>query len=218
MSAVVGGEALEGRRFLDLRSDTPTAPIRVYVGRTAAADDAGRAALAVAALRRAGGFERGAVLVVVPTGSGWVDPAALAAFEQRERGDLATVVVQYAERPSWLEFLFGGDAAARSAAATVSAVRAALPPDGPRLLLFGESLGAAAALPVAGLADECVLAGRPGSAGDSPHLCAELANSDDPVVEWSPGLARNPVRFWQVSAALLIAQDVPPGHGHRYVF
>jgi uncharacterized membrane protein len=127
-------------------------------------------------------------------------------------------VVQYAERPSWVEFLVGGDAAARSAAATVRAIRAALPPDGPRLLLFGESLGAAATLPVAGLADECVLAGRPGSAGDPQPRCTELANPDDPVVEWSPGLALNPIRFWQVSAALLIAQDVPPGHGHRYVF
>ncbi|SDH13604.1 alpha/beta-hydrolase family protein [Pseudonocardia oroxyli] len=210
---------MEGRRFLDLPATTPTAPVRVYVDVAAAADDTGRAAAAVDALQRTGGPARGTVLVIVPTGSGWVDPAAVRAYEDRLGGDVATVVVQYADRPSWVEYLLGGHAAERSAAATLTAVRAALPPDGPRLVLLGESLGAAAALPVARLADECVLAGRPGSADDPQDACTELANPDDPVVAWSPGLLlTDPVRFWQVSAALLIAQDVPPGHGHRYRF
>jgi len=210
----IAGEVAAGRAFLDLPVSSPRAPVRAYVAHAAAADDAGRAALAVETLRRAGGLERGTVLVAVPTGSGWVDGAAVTALEQRLGGDVATVAVQYAERPSWVEFVLGGDAADRSAAAVVAAVRAALPPDGPRLLLFGESLGAAAALPLAPQVDGCLLAGRPGSADDAPTGCAELRNADDPVVRWSTRL--DPVTFWQVTASLLIAQDAGPDHGHRY--
>jgi hypothetical protein len=209
----------EGRAFLSLPSSTPLPPVRTYVPE-AAGDDADRAALAVATLRRAGGMERSTVLVAVPTGSGWVDGAAVTSLDERLGGDVASVAVQYAHRPSWVEFLLGGDTAARSAAATVRAVRATIdaqpPGHRPRLLVFGESLGAAAALPVAGLTDGCLLAGRPGSLGTA-SACTEVRNADDPVTRWSGHLLlTNPVAFWQVTASLLVAQDAGPDHGHLY--
>ena len=54
-----------------------------------------------------------------------------------------------------------------------------------------------------------------------------LQHATDPVVWWSPRLLVQPpdrlpgrwwpvVTFWQVSADLLTALDVPAGHGHRY--
>ena len=40
-----------------------------------------RAELAVAELERAGGFERGNLLVATTTGSGWLDPGAVDSLE-----------------------------------------------------------------------------------------------------------------------------------------
>ncbi|WP_448639017.1 alpha/beta-hydrolase family protein [Geodermatophilus sp. URMC 63] len=207
--------------------------LRVRVGLDGAATDAGRAQAAVRGLERAGGLARSTVLVAVPTGSGWVDEAALAAVEDLTGGDVATVTVEYADRPSWAEYLLGGQRATRSAGAVVAAVRerlATVPPGTrPRLLVFGESLGAgalAAALPAVGPVDGCLLAGRPGSGGELPVPgCTEVRNPDDPVAWWGPGLLVAPraglpwlpvSTFWQVTGALLPAMDQPAGHGHRY--
>ena len=145
-------------------------------------------------------------------------------------GDVATVATQYAHRPSWVEYPLGTEAAQRSTAALVGAVRARIDtlPAGhrPQLLLFGESLGALAAAPTARLADHTVLAGPPGAVADPPPSGATVAlNSDDPVGRWSPALAVRPagpgpwlpiVTFWQVTGSLVGALDVPSGHGHRY--
>jgi uncharacterized membrane protein len=54
-----------------------------------------RAELAVAELERAGGFERGNLLVATTTGSGRLDPGAGDSFEYLTGGDSATVAMQY---------------------------------------------------------------------------------------------------------------------------
>ena len=51
------------------------APIRAYAGTVSADDVEQRAELAVADLERAGGFDRGYLLVATTTGSGWLDSA-----------------------------------------------------------------------------------------------------------------------------------------------
>ncbi len=79
IAAVTGGPALD--------------PLRVYVGTGSAGTIPERVTLAVAELERRGGFARSAVLVVVPTGSGWVNPAAVESLEHLARGDLATVAI-----------------------------------------------------------------------------------------------------------------------------
>ena len=50
-------------------------PIRAYAGLESADTAEQRAQLAVDDLQRAGGFQRGTLVVATTTGSGWVDPA-----------------------------------------------------------------------------------------------------------------------------------------------
>ena len=210
-----------------------TGPLRVAVPLSAAATDAGRARVAVRELVRGGGLARSTVLVAVPTGSGWVDGPAVRQVERLTGGDVATVTVQYASRPSWVEYLTGQGRATRSAVAVLAAVRAELATvpaaRRPRLLVFGESLGAtaaAAAVRSGEPVDGCLLAGRPGSA-DEPTVpgCLDVRNDDDPIPWWRPGLLVSPrpglpwlpvATFWQVTGSLVAALDQPAGHGHRY--
>ena len=52
-------------------------PVRVYAGLNSADTPETRAVLALEELKRVGGFERKVLLVVIPTGTGWIDPEAL---------------------------------------------------------------------------------------------------------------------------------------------
>src|SRR4029453_3277141 len=70
-------------------------PTRAYAGITSAADVEARAELAVAALERAGGFDRANLLVATTTGSGWLDSGAIDSFEYETGGDSAVVAMQY---------------------------------------------------------------------------------------------------------------------------
>ncbi|MEU8661350.1 alpha/beta-hydrolase family protein [Actinoplanes philippinensis] len=220
------------------------APIRVYVGLRTASTSEQRARLAVAELRRTGAFSRTVLCLVVPTGSGWIDEPTVAALENVFAGDTAVAAIQYAALPSWLSLAAEPESAEQAAADLIDEVHrawSALPAaDRPTLLLYGHSLGARAAQAPFGSADRllgtvdgALISGLPG--GDRlrpvtspayPRLLF-LQHADDPVVWWSPGTLLHPpdrfprrwwpvVTFWQVSADLLRAQDVPAGHGHRY--
>jgi uncharacterized membrane protein len=70
-------------------------PVRVYVGRRAAETAEERAAIALAELIRQGGFERSTLVVVVPVGTGWMDPGGHDTLDFMLGGDVATVAVQY---------------------------------------------------------------------------------------------------------------------------
>ncbi len=147
----------EGRQFVAQGPDAATItavtgvaaarePIRVYVGLASARTPEARAVLAVRELERTGGLDRRVVAVAAGTGTGWIDPAAAAALEYVSHGDSATVTVQYSYLPSWLSFLVDRDAAVRTSEELVTAVRARLArmPEQrrPRLVVYGESLGA----------------------------------------------------------------------------
>nr|WP_245544842.1 alpha/beta hydrolase [Nakamurella multipartita] len=120
-------------------------PIRAYAGLASAQDVRDRARLAVADLQRAGGFDRGHLLVTGTTGTGWVDPAAIGAFEYETGGDSAAVAIQYSYLPSWASFLVDQDKARQAGRALfdeVYRVWSSLPPDHrPKLYGFGLSLG-----------------------------------------------------------------------------
>jgi uncharacterized membrane protein len=85
-------------------------------------------------------------------------------------------------------------------------------------------------------ADEAADLEQPSGPWDEPRL-AYLQNASDPIVWWSPQLIlhrpdwlrgeRGPdvsqgmvwlpfVTFWQVTADMVFAVDVPDGHGHKY--
>ena len=120
-------------------------PIRVYAGLANADDIEQQAALAVADLERAGGFERQHLLVVTTTGTGWVEPSAASGFEYVTGGDSAIVGMQYSHLPSWLSFVVDSARARDAGRALFDAVYARwskLPFDErPELYVFGESLG-----------------------------------------------------------------------------
>lgn len=231
----------EGRRFV--AGGENEAGIRTYVGLDSAADTNTRAALAVAELDRAGGFDRSAVVVAVPTGSGWIDAHAADGIEERFDGDVAIVGLQYSFAPSWVTFLFGRDAANDSAVELLSAVErhiAGMPADRqPDIYVYGQSLGSvggSAALRDPGTRSQVcgvLWAGPPAGSVDTGGATV-LANTSDPVVWWSPKLISSrpdltlaerdaPMPTWlpgisfvQTSVDLLAALSVPPGHGHRY--
>lgn len=121
-------------------------PVRVYAGLRSADTPEARAKLALEELKRAGGFERSVLIVITPTGTGWVDPAAIPAVEYLHAGDIASVALQYSYIGSWLYLLTGADYGAGSARALFDEIYeywTTLPNDRrPRLYLFGISLGA----------------------------------------------------------------------------
>src|SRR5262245_65830497 len=80
-------------------------PVRVYVGLRSADTPENRAKLALEELKRVGGFERSVLIVVTPTGTGWVDPASLDRVEYLHDGSVASVALQYSYLASWLSLL-----------------------------------------------------------------------------------------------------------------
>lgn len=139
------GEGPTAEQISALTGAAASEPIRTYAGIASAADAEGRARLAVADLQRAGGFDRGYLLVTGTTGTGWVDPAAISSFEFETGGDSAAVAIQYSYLPSWASFLVD-QAKAREAGRAlfdeVYRVWSELPADRrPKLYAFGLSLG-----------------------------------------------------------------------------
>lgn len=130
--------AFLGRKALD--------PIRVYVGMNAADTVDERAKLALQELKRTGAFDRSILVVVVPTGTGMVDRAALDTVEYLHKGDIASVAMQYSYFASWLSLLVEPEYGAEAGNALFREVYtywSSLPRDRrPKLYLHGLSLGA----------------------------------------------------------------------------
>ncbi|RJO75010.1 hypothetical protein D5S18_16580 [Nocardia panacis] len=236
----------EGRKFVTTeRVVAPRDPgqVRVYVGLDSARDLNSRVELAIGELERTGGLTRSHLVVVVPTGSGWIDANAVEGLQRRFGDDAALVGLQYSYAPSWVTFLFGRQDAIRSARALFTAVerKIATMAHKPELYVYGQSLGALGGSAI--FADEadqanrtCAVlwAGAPANAAHRGPRATVLANASDPVVRWSPGLlwhapdltgvrADAPIPGWlpivgflQTTADLLGALDAPSGHGHRY--
>lgn len=121
-------------------------PLRVYAGLNAAETPEARAKIALDELIRVGGFERSTLLVVMPTGTGWIDPEALDTVEYLHHGDIASVAIQYSYLASWLSLIAEPDYGAEAARALFRAVYnhwTTLPKGSrPKLYLYGLSLGA----------------------------------------------------------------------------
>ncbi len=121
-------------------------PIRTYVGfNSEPIYQTGRAELALAELDRTGAFDRSHLLLVSPTGTGWVDHTLIETAEFLTRGDLATCCIQYGRYPSFLSVqkVALGQGQFRLLLWGVKQRLAERPPERrPRVLVFGESLGA----------------------------------------------------------------------------
>lgn len=145
----------QGRRFVaggpsgeDLTAffGTPTpAPIRVYVGLNSADTPEARAQLALKELIRVGGFDRSILVLITPTGTGWVDPGSQDTLEYLHKGDVASVAAQYSYLNSPLALLTDAAYGAEMARVMFSTIyghwRSLPKSERPRLYLSGLSLG-----------------------------------------------------------------------------
>jgi uncharacterized membrane protein len=152
-----GELGLQGRRYVtevvtpDVIEETlgekaKAHPIRAYVGVDSEPIYAtGRSELALAEMERLGAFDREYLLLVSPTGTGWVDHTMIESAEILSRGDIATMCIQYGKAPSFLEVqgVSLGRAQFRQLLWGVKQRLQAVPQeDRPKVLVFGESLGA----------------------------------------------------------------------------
>jgi uncharacterized membrane protein len=101
--------------------ETPE-PIRVYVGLNSAETVAERVRLALEELQRVGAFERSVLIIITPTGTGWVDPGAIDTVEYLHHGDIASVAVQYSYLASPISLLVEPENGAETAQALFDAV------------------------------------------------------------------------------------------------
>jgi uncharacterized membrane protein len=101
--------------------------------------------LAVKELDRTKAWDRKVLMVVTPTGTGWVNPDAARTLEFMYGGDTAIVGVQYSFLPSWIAFLLDTKSPRVLGEALFNGVHdawAKQPADHrPKLVAYGESLG-----------------------------------------------------------------------------
>lgn len=140
---VAGGPGEAGlRAFFDQET---AAPVRVYVGLASAETPQQRAELALQELKRSGGFERSLLLLITPTGTGWIDASSIDTLEYLHRGDVASVAVQYSYLNSPLTMMTNqayGEETARAVFSRIYGYWRTLPRETrPRLYLSGISLG-----------------------------------------------------------------------------
>ena len=172
----------------------PTDPIRVFVGVRSADTVAERARLAVEELERLGGLERSRVVVWSATLRGYVNPVPVDAEEVLARGDVASICVQYWDRPT-LAMPFKVPVARDTHRAVLDELQQRLarrdPAARPEVVIYGESLGAwasqevfkdggTAALDAAGV-DRALWAGTPFFSGLKRALGRGRVTTDERV-------------------------------------
>jgi uncharacterized membrane protein len=162
VSMALGADEIE-----EVMGEPAQSPIRVFVGLESypGIDPSGRVRLAMEELERTGAFSRKVLCVFSPTGTGYVNPVAAESLEYYANGDVASVAVQYSVRPSFLSLqaVHVARDSLRLLLQAIAARLSAIPEDQrPRLLMFGESLGAQSGQDV--LAGNRKSAGRPVSA------------------------------------------------------
>ena len=156
-SAVAFGDlGLQGRRFVieastgeqidEVLGETGAMDaIRVYVGVRSAETVDERVALAIDELHRTGAFDRSVLIVGSPAGTGYFNYIPVEAGEYLARGDVASVAIQYGSLPSMLS-VGKVPLAIEQHGALLRAINEVLnqrdPSDRPRVVLYGESLGA----------------------------------------------------------------------------
>ena len=120
-------------------------PVQVYVGLDSGPDARTRVALAMAELDRTDAWDRSLLMLISPTGTGYVNYCAVAAVQYLTLGDVATVTLQYSKRPSPLSLGRIGAAREQNRLLMLHVLERLRdrPADRrPRVVLFGESLGA----------------------------------------------------------------------------
>src|SRR3712207_4214034 len=120
------------------------APVQVYVRLDNAPTPRARVDLAMAELERTGGLDRSLLVLCSPTGTGYLNYLAVAALQYLALGDVATVTLQYSRRPSPLSLGMVRGAREQNRLLWLRILQRLRDRPGPRprVVLFGESLGA----------------------------------------------------------------------------
>ncbi len=148
--------SVQGRRFVSgavtkdqintiMRQPALKEPIRLFVGLDSAKTEADRLQLALDELERTGAYDRKLLMLISPTGTGYVNYVAVEAAEIMSRGDMASIALQYSKRPSpmSLDRVPEGRLQFRMLIKGVQQRLATMPANKrPKVVLFGESLGA----------------------------------------------------------------------------
>lgn len=159
----------EGRRFVlmtltpeeitSVMGEPAQEPVRIVAGYETTKDTQKLAEMAFEEMVRLGAFDKSLICVAAPTGVGYVNYTFAEALEYLTRGDCAIVVPQYALVPSAMA-LFDTNEGIELQSKVIELARDyidAMPSDKrPRLIQYGESLGAQVAM------DVCGPAGVPG--------------------------------------------------------
>lgn len=140
------GLGKKGREFVGTISGSYSVePIRVYAGIDNEPDIDKRARLVFEELQRTEAFTRRAIVLYTPSGTGWVNEAAVAPVERFFDGDVASAAIQYSAVSSFLQFVINQDVAGQASSSLNQWVRGGLsevPGESrPKLYLYGESLG-----------------------------------------------------------------------------
>ena len=135
---------LDAQLIEQVMGEPAAEPIRVYVGLESAPTEYERRYWSSRA-SRTGAFERKLLIVISPTGSGYVNYVAVEAAEYMTRGNIASVTMQYSLRPSALSLdrVAEGRLQYRMLIDAIHNQLAERPfVRRPRIVIFGESLGA----------------------------------------------------------------------------
>ncbi len=139
-------DALEPDLIRSTMGEDGEHPIRIFVGfNDHPIHTSSRSETALAEMERTNAYDRKYLLLVSPTGTGWVDHTMLEAAEFFARGDIASVCIQYGRYPSFLSLqkVRQGRRQFRSLVQGVHQRMLGMPEDRrPTVLVFGESLGA----------------------------------------------------------------------------
>ncbi len=127
-----------------MRTPAVAEPVLAYIGLDSAPTAHERVDMALAELDRLRAWDRSLLMLISPTGSGYVNYCATAAAAYLTRGDLAMVTMQYSKRPSPLSLFKIKDAREQNRLLWLSISARLRDRRGPvpRVVLFGESLGA----------------------------------------------------------------------------
>lgn len=153
-----GSLSIQGRRHIGTRLTTKDIsstlgikqtdtkePIRIYVGLDSAENENARVELALAELERTNAFSRKYLVIISPTGTGYVNYVMSDSVEYMSGGDCAQVTLQYSKRPSplSLDLRDEGHIQYRMLINGIKNKILTMPVSKrPKLVLFGESLGA----------------------------------------------------------------------------
>ncbi len=128
-----------------MKEPAKATPISIFVGLDSAPTATERVELALREMDRTEAWSRELIMLVSPTGTGYVNYVATACVQYMTKGDVATVTLQYSKRPSPLSLGKIGQAKEQNRLLwlkILERIRRMAPEDRPKVVVFGESLGA----------------------------------------------------------------------------